>query len=110
MCELTEEQYNMAERLSDRAYSTFSSKHKPCQFIKNPFPMYSYERAGIEFWHSVIQVMISKGLTEGQVEWLLRHKYMSLRLDSFSFEEVAKEFVTDEMIKAAKAEYEGELK
>ena len=99
---LAKEQYKVAGEILTNAYDMFPNKHQLSAYATKPFPMYSFERVSNMFWQSVIEVMLSRGLNEEQVEWLLRHKCMRYGLDNLDFEDIANKFVSDAMIEEAK--------
>lgn len=100
MMKTTEER---AENMVERAYDMSPLKHKASEYCENPFPMHSFERAATVFWHGFVSECFDRGLTEDQVEWLLRSKEMRRMFDDHSpeLEDFARTFVTDSMLVTA---------
>lgn len=99
-----------ADLMVNRAYDMYPQKSKPSDYLpegSEPFPMYSFERAACIFWSSFCGVLFEKGLTEEQVEWLLRSKHMRWMFDSMddqAMNDLCKTLITENMIDTAKRE------
>lgn len=102
--------YNKTEQMLERAYDMFPLKHEPSKYLPEgvePFPMYSFERAGTLFWGSLIGNMYKRGMTDTEVEWLLRSKHMRWMFDGLSdidLDQFTNKLLTDDMINSAKFE------
>lgn len=92
--------YRRTVEMLGRAYDMFPMKHKAGEYYRNPFPMYSFERASTIFWQGFIQELFDRGLNEEQVEWLLRSKNMRWMFDSNEshLEKFAASMVSDSLI------------
>jgi len=91
------------ENMCARAYDMFPQKHEESKLTENPFPMYSYERAGCVFWSGFIEELMERGLRDEDVEALLQSKQMRWMFDEHSqkLADFAKTLVTGELIVAA---------
>jgi hypothetical protein len=102
---MTESIYNRADSIVNRAYDMFPIKHQESQYVENPFPMCSFERAATEFWFAFTVCLINKGLTDSEIEWLLRSKHMRWMFDAeVDFHSLVEKLITDNMIEQAKKE------
>lgn len=105
-----EEIYDKTEDMLERAYDMFPHKHKPSKYLSDgekPFPMYSFERAATIFWRSIIKNMYKRGMTDSEVEWLLRSKNMRWMFDQLEdkvIDEFTDSLLTDNMVESAKRE------
>lgn len=102
--------YDKTETMLERAYDMFPLKHKPSEYLPEdikPFPMYSFERAGTMFWKSLIKNMYKRGMTDQEVEWLLRSKemrWMFDQLDEKALDAFTDGLLTERMVETAKFE------
>ena len=99
---------NKSNAMQSRAYDMFPIRHKADEHVDSPFPMYSYERASTIFWSGFIDELYDRGLKCEQVEWLLKSKQMRWMFDhnSDKLEFMAKSFVDNDMVEAARREAE----
>lgn len=94
----------IAASINNRAYDMYPVKAEPSRRVEDPFPMFSYERVSCIFWRGFIEELLSRGLDESQVEWLLRSKEMRWMFDGQEreIEQFAASLVNDGMINRAK--------
>ena len=102
---------NKTVSMLERAYEMFPNKHEPSKYLsesETPFPICSFERAATIFWSSLIENMYKRGMTDSEVEWLLRSKNMRWMLDELSDSPDLNLFtdslLTDSMIEYVKRE------
>lgn len=93
-----------SDMLHIRAYDMFPLKHEPDKHVENPFPMFSYERAATLFWSGFIDELVERGLSDKEVEELLRSKDMRWMFDAKEDDvrNFAKSMVNDNLIESAK--------
>jgi len=71
-----------AENLLNDAYDMYPQKHKPSKYSRDPFPMYSFERASTIFWQSFIEQLLDNGMQYEDVRKLLRSRQMRYMFDN----------------------------
>ncbi len=90
--------WSKADRISCRAYSMHS---RPFNSLKDEsFPMYAFDTPSSAFWRGFAEKCLDKGLSEEQIEELMRSKLMRHGLDNYDekIEKLGAEFLTDSMI------------